>query len=161
MFQWKSWLLAPVWFYKRGCGPGLTVITSHEVCDVRLRSPGDVTISPHRKSEGLLPGPGDWAPLETAITGVSSSAEKSTLLHCVVVSVIRQPGQRAGGPGWRVIQLSSVQITSSRVKPASYQDGWNYAEYYKLNQDNLIDGSWCKILEIKSENIEVFLKKIK
>ena len=69
MFQWESWNLAPVRFYKRGRGAGLTaitsrvrlckrgrghglnVLTSHEVCaDVSMRSPGDVTISLHLKS---------------------------------------------------------------------------------------------------------------
>ena len=108
IFETEAWLLAAVRFDQRGCVLGLTCHSSHDVCaDVRIWSPGDVIRSPNIQSEILLPGSIDWAPLHTAITGVSSSTHESTVLQSVLPSVILSCWQHAGGPGWWVIYLGS------------------------------------------------------
>ena len=66
-----------------------------------------MTKSPNLKSEGLLPGPVVWSPLEAGVQ--VSAAEEPRALHAVIVSGVREAGQSAGQPRGGQIQLSGVE----------------------------------------------------
>ena len=87
IFKREAWNLAAIRCYQ-SCCPN-TAVTTHEVCtDAISRSPGDMIISPHIKSEQLFPGAVVWVPLQAGVIDVPSST-KNVIVHSVKESVLR------------------------------------------------------------------------
>ena len=92
LFKIKAWLPGPIMLYQSCCPP--TVVTAHQVgTNLIVWSPGDMLSSPNIQSEPLLPGSGDWAPLQALFPGVTSAAQEARVICGVVISVFRQLGQ--------------------------------------------------------------------
>ena len=87
MLKCETWLLSPIRPDQSSCPP--TIPVSHEEsANAGVWCPGDVIVSASLQGDGLLPGAGDCAPLETGVGSVLSPAQETSALQSVSYSVV-------------------------------------------------------------------------